>query len=128
MIKKYFTFSILFCLSVFVSAQSIEDKLLNRFSKYVNIYTQSEEDVDKVPSTDCQFDLAFADSIKAQKGSYTIVTGVSATPIMNELVAKAKNDGGSDIHLICGLPPKYRVDGELRDMTDEPLTKEDCVD
>ena len=60
MIKKYFTFSILFCLSVFVSAQSIEDKLLNRFSKYVNIYTQSEEDVDKVPSTDCQFDLAFA--------------------------------------------------------------------
>ena len=46
---------------------------------------------------------------------------------IEELVAKAKNDGGSDIHLICGLPPKYRVDGELRNMCDEPLTKEDCV-
>ena len=41
---------------------------------------------------------------------------------IEELVAKAKNDGGSDIHLICGLPPKYRVDGELRNMSDEPLT------
>ena len=46
---------------------------------------------------------------------------------IDELVAKAKQDGGSDIHLICGLPPKYRVSGSLEDMTDEPLTEEDCI-
>ena len=41
---------------------------------------------------------------------------------VDELVAKAKQDGGSDIHLICGLPPKYRVSGGLENMSDEPLT------
>ncbi|MBR4255966.1 MAG: hypothetical protein IKQ18_02290 [Clostridia bacterium] len=46
---------------------------------------------------------------------------------IEELVAKAKADGGSDVHLICGLPPKYRVDGRLRDMCDTPLTESDCV-
>ena len=46
---------------------------------------------------------------------------------IDELVAKARADGGSDIHLICGLPPKYRVDGELRNMSDEPMTEDDCV-
>ena len=46
---------------------------------------------------------------------------------IEQLVAKAKADGASDIHLICGLPPKYRLDGELKNMTDTPLTKEDCV-
>jgi len=47
---------------------------------------------------------------------------------IDELVAKAKVDGASDIHLICGLPPKYRHDGELKDMSEEILTAEDCVD
>ena len=37
---------------------------------------------------------------------------------IEELVARAKADGASDIHLICGIPPKYRLDGELRDMAD----------
>jgi len=46
---------------------------------------------------------------------------------IDELVAKSRADGGSDIHLICGLPPKYRVDGELRDMCDTPMTEEDCI-
>ena len=46
---------------------------------------------------------------------------------IDELVAKARADGGSDIHLICGLPPKYRVDGELRNMSDEPMTEDDCI-
>ncbi len=46
---------------------------------------------------------------------------------IEQLVAKAKEDGASDIHLICGLPPKYRLDGELKNMTDTPLTAEDCV-
>lgn len=46
---------------------------------------------------------------------------------IKQLVAMAKNDGASDIHLICGLPPKYRKDGQLEDMAQEILTKEDCV-
>lgn len=45
---------------------------------------------------------------------------------VDALVARAKQDGASDIHLICGLPPKYRLDGELRDMDSVPLTEGDC--
>ena len=44
----------------------------------------------------------------------------------DELVAKAKQDGASDIHIICGLPPKYRKDGRLEDMSTEVLTEYDC--
>ncbi len=46
---------------------------------------------------------------------------------IEELVAKAKADGASDIHLICGLPPKYRKDGGLQNMTDEVMTPDDCL-
>ena len=46
---------------------------------------------------------------------------------IDELVAKAKQDGASDIHLICGLPPKYRKDGELQDMTEEVMDMDDCL-
>ncbi|MBP5231265.1 MAG: Flp pilus assembly complex ATPase component TadA, partial [Clostridia bacterium] len=45
---------------------------------------------------------------------------------IEELVAKAKADGASDIHLICSLPPKYRKDGALQNMTEEPLSADDC--
>lgn len=45
---------------------------------------------------------------------------------VDQLVAKAKADGASDIHLICGLPPKYRLNGRLEDMSDECLTVDDC--
>ena len=45
---------------------------------------------------------------------------------IEEMVAKAKQDGGSDIHIICGLPPKYRVSGGLENMCDDVLTEEDC--
>lgn len=46
---------------------------------------------------------------------------------IDELVAKAKADGASDIHLICDLPPKYRKDGAVQDMSDRILTRKDCV-
>ena len=46
---------------------------------------------------------------------------------IEEMVAKAKEDGASDIHLICGIRPKYRVSGNLEDMTDEILTPDDCI-
>lgn len=47
---------------------------------------------------------------------------------VNDLVLQAAADGASDIHLICGLPPKYRVDGELKSMMDHVLTDGDCED
>lgn len=46
---------------------------------------------------------------------------------VEELVAQAKRTGASDIHLICGLPPKCRLDGQLENMAEEVLTEEDCV-
>ncbi|MGN0169632.1 MAG: type IV pilus twitching motility protein PilT [Lachnospiraceae bacterium] len=46
---------------------------------------------------------------------------------VDNLVGKAKQDGASDIHLICGLPPKYRLDGQLENMSDEVLTEEGCI-
>lgn len=46
---------------------------------------------------------------------------------IDQLVYKAKQDGASDIHLICDLPPKYRRDGVLMNMTDQPLTADECV-
>lgn len=45
---------------------------------------------------------------------------------IEEMVAKAKVDGASDIHLICGLPPKYRVSGSLENLIDEIMTPDDC--
>ena len=45
---------------------------------------------------------------------------------IEDLVRKAKSDGASDVHLVCGLPPKYRLDGELQNMDSVPLTEEDC--
>ena len=46
---------------------------------------------------------------------------------VEELVAKARADGASDIHIILGLPPKYRKDGQIRDMDTEAYTMDDCV-
>ena len=46
---------------------------------------------------------------------------------IEEMVAKAKADGASDIHLICGLPPKYRVSGSLENLIDDVMTPDDCI-
>ena len=46
---------------------------------------------------------------------------------IEELVLQAREDGASDIHLIYNLPPKYRKDGQLQDMTDEALSADDCI-
>ena len=54
-----------------------------------------------------------------QRGDHIMIT-------IENLVAQAKQDGASDIHLICGLPPKYRKDGQLENMCDEVLTSADC--
>ena len=46
---------------------------------------------------------------------------------IEEMVAKARADGASDIHLICGLPPKYRKDGVIQNMSEEILDADDCI-
>ena len=45
---------------------------------------------------------------------------------IEEMVLRAREDGASDIHLINGVPPKYRKDGQLENMTEQPLSTEDC--
>ena len=35
---------------------------------------------------------------------------------VKEYVEKARKDGASDIHLVRGLTPRYRVDGAIREM------------
>ncbi len=46
---------------------------------------------------------------------------------LQELIELARNEDASDIHLVCGSAPRYRVDGQIKDMTDEILTYDDCV-
>lgn len=41
-------------------------------------------------------------------------------------VQKAKEMGASDIHIVCGLNPKCRVDGKLCDLESFVMTKEMC--
>ncbi len=46
---------------------------------------------------------------------------------IEQMVIKAKADNASDIHIICGLPPKYRKSGELEDMEEAVVTREDAL-
>lgn len=45
----------------------------------------------------------------------------------NELVYRASELGASDFHLTVGMPPIYRIDGDLVDATDTPLQEEDVA-
>ena len=45
---------------------------------------------------------------------------------VEELIAMAAEKRASDVHLIAGLPPKCRIDGEIVNLADVPLSKEDC--
>ena len=44
---------------------------------------------------------------------------------VKEYVERARKDGASDIHLVRGLTPRYRVDGAIREMEGAPLTSDD---
>ena len=46
---------------------------------------------------------------------------------IEEFVRQARQDRASDIHLVRGLTPRYRVDGSIREMGNTPLTGEDCA-
>ncbi len=45
---------------------------------------------------------------------------------VDELVSKARECNATDIHLIYGLPPKFRIDGVLESIGDKPLSIQDC--
>ncbi|MEG0839169.1 MAG: PilT/PilU family type 4a pilus ATPase [Hydrogenoanaerobacterium sp.] len=47
---------------------------------------------------------------------------------LEQLIIESAAQKVSDIHLICGLPPMLRLDGEITPMQDvPPLTDEDCT-
>ena len=46
---------------------------------------------------------------------------------VEEFVAQARQDRASDIHLVCGLTPRCRVDGAIREMGKLSLTEEECT-
>ena len=58
--------------------------------EYYGDFNQLENGVGLVADTRYQFDLAFADAVSAKEGSFTLVTGVSAAPFIQQLVDKAK--------------------------------------
>lgn len=45
---------------------------------------------------------------------------------MDTIIATAAQMGASDVHLVCSLPIRFRINGSLRNMNDIPLTHEDC--
>ena len=47
--------------------------------------------------------------------------------IVEQFVEQALRDRASDIHLVQGLTPRYRVNGEIREMCSNCLTAEDCL-
>ena len=45
---------------------------------------------------------------------------------LDQLIEKARAMRASDVHIVCGLPVKCRVDGNVTDLTGEVLTAADC--
>lgn len=45
---------------------------------------------------------------------------------METIIAKAAQMGASDVHLVCGMPVRYRINGTLQNVGNELLTHEDC--
>lgn len=46
---------------------------------------------------------------------------------IHDYIETAKKNRASDLHLVCDLPPKCRVDGEIRDLDSVPLTASQCM-
>ena len=46
---------------------------------------------------------------------------------LNELVSYARERDASDIHLVCGIEPRCRIDGAVVNITDEKLSYDDCA-
>ncbi len=59
--------------------------------EYYGDFEQLENGVGLIADFRYQFDLAFADAKKVKKGSFSVVTGVSATPLMQETLDKIRS-------------------------------------
>lgn len=46
--------------------------------------------------------------------------------MLEQIIEKAVAVKASDIHIVCGIPVRFRVDGVLTDMDEHRMTKEDC--
>lgn len=46
---------------------------------------------------------------------------------LNQLLQKGIENQASDVHICVGLPPMYRINGEVERLGDSPLTPQDCV-
>lgn len=46
---------------------------------------------------------------------------------IEDLTEQARRRGASDIHLVCGLPPKYRLDGQLENMAEDAFQKKTAI-
>lgn len=44
---------------------------------------------------------------------------------LNDLITKAREMRTSDVHICPGLPPRFRIDGDLQDYGQQPLTPEE---
>lgn len=58
--------------------------------EYYGDFEQLENGVGLVADMRYQFDLALRDAVSAKKGSFSVVTGVAATPFVQQVVDKAK--------------------------------------
>ena len=58
--------------------------------EYYGDFEQLENGVGLVADMRYQFDLALKDAVAAKKGSFTVVTGVAATPFVQQVLDKAK--------------------------------------
>ena len=45
---------------------------------------------------------------------------------INKIIADALRQGASDVHIVAGTPVTFRIDGVLKNYTDDVLTSEDC--
>ena len=46
--------------------------------------------------------------------------------MLERIITKATEMKASDIHIVCGIPIRFRVDGQLQDMEAHPVTEEEC--
>ena len=46
--------------------------------------------------------------------------------ILDDWIASAQQERVSDVHIVAGLPVRGRVDGRLMDLTETPMSWEDC--
>ncbi len=47
---------------------------------------------------------------------------------MENIIAVAAQQGASDIHIVCGIPVRFRIDGQLRNMNNVVVTETMCKD